>query len=73
MTRLMVLPAKDVSAIRVIQIPEDFEEREAYRHVVGLIAQAEEQNPDYTWDDIVAELEDNQFIPVDFILGPHLD
>ena len=73
MPRLMVLPAKDVNAIRVIQIPEDFEEQEAFRHVVGLIAKAEENNPDYSWDDIITELEDHQFIPVDFILGPHLD
>jgi hypothetical protein len=73
MTRLMVLPAKNVHEIRVIQIPEDFEEHEAYRHVVGLIAQVEEYAPDYCWDDIVAVLEDHQFHPVDFILGPHLD
>lgn len=73
MPRLMVLPAKDVKAIRIIQIPEDFEEHEAYRHVVGLIAQVEEKNPDCSWDEIVAELEDHQFFPVNFILGPHLD
>ena len=68
MPRLMVLPAKDVNAIKVIQIPEDFEEHEAYRHVVSLIAKTEENNPDYSWDDIIAELEDHQFLPVDFIL-----
>lgn len=73
MPQLMVLPAKDVNSIRVIQIPEDFEAHEAYRHVVGLIAQVEENNPEYSWDDIVAELEDHQFFPVDFILGPYLD
>ena len=73
MSKLMVLPAKDVKQIRVIQIPEDLEEHEAYRHVVGLISQVEENNSDYSWDEIVAELEDHQFYPVDFILGPHLD
>ncbi len=73
MPRLMVLPAKDVEAIRVVQIPEDLEEHEAFRHVVGLIAKAEENNPDYNWDDIAAELEDHQYIPLEFILGPHLD
>ena len=73
MSKLMVLPAKDVKAIRVIQIPEDFEEHEAYRHVVGLIAKVEENDPDYSWDDIAAVLEDHQFYPIDFILGPHLD
>ena len=73
MSTLMVLPAKNANAIRVIQIPADFEEHEAYRHVVGLIAQVEEENPDYSWEDISAVLEDHQFHPVDFILGPHLD
>jgi len=73
MTRLMVLPASDTNAIKVIQIPEDLEEHEAYRHVVGLIALVEEENPEYGWDDIVAVLEDHQFHPVEFILGPHLD
>jgi len=73
MPKLMVLPAKDVQSIRVVQIPEDFEEHEAYRHVVGLIAKIEEDNPEYNWDDIIAELEDHQFFPVDFVLGPHLD
>lgn len=73
MSRLMVIPASDAKAIRVVQIPEDLEEHEAYRHVVGLIAQVEQENPDYSWDDILAVLEDHQFQPVEFILGPHLD
>jgi len=73
MQKLMVLPAKEATAIRVIQIPEDLEEHEAYRHVVGLIAGIEENNPEYSWDDIAAELEEHQFSAVDFILGPHLD
>ena len=73
MPKLMVLPAKDVKEIRVVQIPDDLEEHEAYRHVVGLIAQVEEHDADYCWDDIVAVLEDHQFHPVDFVLGPHLD
>lgn len=73
MQKLMVLPASDATAIRVIQVPEDYEEHEAYRHVVSLIARVEEENPDYDWEDIVSELEGHQFFPVKFILGPHLD
>ena len=73
MPTLMVLPAKEATAIRVIEVPDDFEEHEAYRHVVGLIAKIEEKDPGYRWEDIAAELEDQQFIAVDFILGPHLD
>ena len=41
--------------------------------MVGIISQVEEKTPDYSWEDIAVELEDQQFIPVDFILGPHLD
>jgi hypothetical protein len=68
----MILPANDSSDIRLIQIPDDFEQHEAYRYVTGLIAQAEE-DPDYTWDDILDLLEERGFESVDFILGPSLD
>ncbi|MDH5445419.1 MAG: hypothetical protein OEY52_07665 [Gammaproteobacteria bacterium] len=71
--KLMVLPAGDHKAIRLVRIPDDYEEHEVFRHVVGLIAEAEEQNPNYTWEDISLVLEDHGFEPVDFILGPALD
>lgn len=73
MTRLMILPAKDPHAIRLIEIPEDFEEHEVYRHVVGIIAQVEDQHADYDWDDIEAALEQHDFKTQEFILGPHVD
>lgn len=69
---LMILPAKEPGAIRLIKIADDIEEHEAYRYVTGLIAKAEEE-PDYTWDDIVDLLEERGFEEVDFILGPSLD
>jgi hypothetical protein len=68
----MILPANDSSNIRLIQIPDDFEQHEAYRYVTGLIAQAEE-DPDYSWDDILDLLEERGFESVDFVLGPTLD
>jgi len=73
MNKLMVLPAKEATEIRLVRIPEDFEEHEAYRHVVGIIAQVEEDKPGYTWEDVAAELEDHDFQVLDFVLGPHLD
>lgn len=73
MQKLMILPAQDAKAIRLIQIPESFDERSAYRHVVGIIARFQEKGTDYTWEQIRDELEDQQFTAVDFILGPHLD
>jgi hypothetical protein len=71
--RLMILPAKDPAAIRLIRIPEDYEEHEVFRHVTGIIASVEENNPEYAWDDIQTELEDQGFESIAFILGPELD
>lgn len=72
-TRLMILPAKDHNATRLVKIPDDYEEHEVFRHVVGLIAEVEEENPDYTWEEIATMLEEHGFEQVDFILGPELD
>jgi len=69
---LMVLPANEAANIRLIQIPDDFEQHEAFRYVTGLIAKAEE-NSDYTWDDILDLLEERGFESVEFVLGPSLD
>jgi hypothetical protein len=69
---LMILPASDATGIRLVRIPDDYESHEAFRHVTGLIAAAEEQNPNCTPDDIVADLEDHGFETVEFILGPTL-
>lgn len=69
---LMILPADDPANIRLIQIPDDFEQHEAYRYVTGLIAKVEE-NPGYTWEDILDLLEERGFESVDFVLGPSLD
>ncbi len=69
----MILPASQPTDIRLVRVPDEFEQHEAYRHVTGLIADIEEENPDYTWDDIAAGLEDHGFEPVEFILGPTLD
>ena len=69
---LMILPANEPQNIRLIRIPDDFEQHEAYRYVTGLIAKAEEDS-DYTWDDVLDLLEERGFESIDFILGPPLD
>lgn len=69
---LMILYANEPENIRLIQMPEDLEEHEAYRYVTGLIAKAEEDS-DYTWDDILELLEDRGFEAIDFVLGPSVD
>ena len=69
---LMILPASDTKAIRLVRVPDDFESHEAFRHVTGLIAAVEEQDPNCDQDDILAALEDHGFETVEFILGPSL-
>jgi len=69
---LMILPAKDITKIRLIRVPDDFEQHEVYRYVTGLIAKAEEDT-DYDWDEILDLLEERGFEAIDFILGPSLD
>ena len=71
--KLMILSATDPREIRLVRVPDDYEEHEAYRHVTGMIAAIEEADPDYGWDDIEAALGDEGFESVDFILGPALD
>jgi hypothetical protein len=69
---LMILPASDAKAIRLVRVPDDYESHEAFRHVTGLIAANEEQNSSCDPDDILADLEDHGFETVEFILGPTL-
>jgi hypothetical protein len=69
---LMVLPSKDPKKIKIIKMPNDYEEHEVYRHVTGVIANVEELIPDYDWDDILELLEEHGFSEVNFLLGPEL-
>lgn len=73
MSKLMILPAHDYKTTRLIKIPDDFEEHEVFRHVTGIISEVEEDNPDYSWEDVSAALEDHGFEIINFILGPALD
>ena len=68
----MVLPSKDPKKIKIIKMPDDYEEHEVYRHVTGVIANVEELIPDYDWDDILEQLEEHGFMEVNFLLGPEL-
>lgn len=72
MNNLMILPAVEHEDIRLIKIPDDFEEHEAYRYVTGIIAKAEEES-DYNWEDILDLLEARGFESVEFAIGPSLD
>ena len=71
--KLMILPSNDQKHIKLIMIPADFDEHEVYRHVTGIIAQVEESQPNYQWEDVLVALEDRGFENVEYILGPALD
>jgi hypothetical protein len=66
----MLLPAKTAEQYRLLEIPSDYEEHEAYRHVTGIIAAVEEQ--DGSIDDIIEALEIKGFVEVNVLLGPVL-
>lgn len=70
--KLMLLPSKDSNKIKIIKMPDDYEEHEVYRHVTGVIANVEELIPDYNWDDIFEQLEEHGFSEVEFLMGPEL-
>jgi len=69
-SRLMLLPAPAIEQVRLLEIPGDYEEHEAFRHVVGIIAAVEEQGG--TNEDIIEALEERGFKSLDFIVGPDL-
>jgi hypothetical protein len=71
--KIMLLPAAEAGGIRLVYLPDDFDEREAYRYVTGLITSVEEAGSEYEWEDIAIVLEEHGFEPMDFILGPSLD
>ena len=70
--KLMILPSKDADKIRLLKIPQDYESHEVYRAATGAIARAEENVPDYNWEDLMEELEDMGFEEVSYILGPEV-
>ncbi len=70
--KLMVLPSKDPKRVRIVKIPQDYEEHEVYRAATGAIARIEDNIPDYDWQDLMEELEDMGFEEVDFVLGPEI-
>ena len=70
--RIMVLPAAEAAQIRVVSIPEDVEEHEAYRHVTGVISEVEERNPGCGWEEIEDALDEHGYQVQAFVLGPTL-
>ncbi len=68
----MILPAADQQPPRLVRVPEDYEQQEAYRHVTAVLAEVQERIPDWNWDDLAQELEAHGFTALDYVLGPSL-
>ncbi len=73
MADYMILPSKDVTRIRLLRVPDDYEAHEAYRKVTGLVAGEEERTGRVDWEAIEAALEEAGFETLPFQLGPALD
>ncbi len=70
--RMMILPSKDVSQLRLVRVPEDLSPHEAYRHVTALISEIPAAG-ERRLAALLDALEDHGFEPVPFLLGPSLD
>jgi len=70
--RLLLLPSGEYGKIRLVKVPNDVDEHEAFRHTTGVIAAVEESKPDHSLEDIEDALEEHGFQMVSFILGPEL-
>lgn len=70
--KLMILPSRDPKKMRLVKVPEHFEEHEIYRVATGVIASVEASIPDYDWEDIFEELEQHGFSEIPYILGPEV-
>jgi hypothetical protein len=55
---------------RLLEVPDDYREQEAYRHVTGIIATVEEDGGSI--EDIIEALEARGFRSLEFSLGPAL-
>lgn len=71
--RIMLLPCRQFERPLLVKIAEDFGEEEAFRHVTGVIAGVEEENPGtYSREDILDALEEHGFTEIEYELGPEL-
>jgi hypothetical protein len=69
----MILPGNNSTTdIHLLRIPNDYEGHESFRHVTGLIAEVESNNPKCDWGEILAHLETQGYEEVKFVLGPSL-
>ncbi|MEJ2528569.1 MAG: hypothetical protein P8Z39_00430 [Gammaproteobacteria bacterium] len=70
--RLLLLPSAEYGKIRLVRVPNDVDDHEAFRNVTGIVASLEEGKPECSLEDIEDALEEHGFQLVNFLLGPEL-
>jgi len=70
--KLLLLPSAEYGKIRLVKVPDDVDENEAFRHTTGVIATVEESESDHSLEDIEDALEQQGFQLVKFIMGPEI-
>lgn len=66
----MLLPGRTPVEARVVRLPHDLEEQEAYRRVAGIMAELRRSNAGYSKEDLPEALAEHGFSPVELIVGP---
>ena len=72
MPQPMLLPSKKIENSLLVALPEDIEPHAAFRCAVSIIAEAEDENPEMTRQEISLALEDHGFQVIDYIMGPEI-
>ena len=71
--RLMVLPSNDPDRVRLVTVPQDMSDHEAYRYVTGLVSEVPREGEGDWIERVLDVLEDHGFESVAFVPGPPLD
>lgn len=68
----MLLPGRTPAESRVVRLPHDLDEREAYRRVAGFLRALKETDPEHAAEDALEALAEHGFSPVELVVGPAL-
>ncbi len=70
--KFILLPAVHADQARLLKIPQEISEMDAYRRVTSLIAAHQERTAQPAIQDMIDSLADEGFVEVPLIIGPHL-
>ena len=69
----MLLPGKTPAESRVLRLPHDLDEQEAYRQVTAIVAGLRAARHDHSMEDVLEALAEHGFTPVELVVGPAPD